>query len=147
MNDGATPVFIAAQKGQVEALKVLVEAKANLDKANNNGATLVFIAEQKGQVETLKVLVEAKANRLPRRVGSRSEARVGRVPCTGGGFNTTPRIVQGRLSPLFWAILGHVLTVFTSSSELGLEGDMPPEPWPGLPDGVPADGVWGRLGV
>jgi len=61
-NKGFTPVFIAAQEGQVEALKVLVEAKANLDKANNNGATPVFIAEQKGQVETLKVLVEAKAN-------------------------------------------------------------------------------------
>ncbi|CAK0832846.1 unnamed protein product [Prorocentrum cordatum] len=61
-NKGFTPVFIAAQKGQVEALKVLVEAKANLDKARNIDATPVSIAAHKGHVEALKVLVEAKAN-------------------------------------------------------------------------------------
>eukprot|EP00972_Heterocapsa_arctica_P048517 7151605-Heterocapsa_arctica.AAC.2 len=34
---GFTPTFIAAQNGNIEALKLLVDAKADLDKADNDG--------------------------------------------------------------------------------------------------------------
>ena len=36
---GFTPAYIAAQEGHTEALKLLIAAKANLNKANKNGAT------------------------------------------------------------------------------------------------------------
>ena len=43
-NDGMTPLFIAAQQGHIDILRVLVKAGADLDQARDNGATPVNLA-------------------------------------------------------------------------------------------------------
>jgi hypothetical protein len=42
-NDGATPVFIAAQKGRVLVVKVLAMYKADINTSNNDGTTPVYV--------------------------------------------------------------------------------------------------------
>ena len=42
-NDGATPLFIAAQQGHLEVVCDLVEVGAHKDQATNDGATPLFI--------------------------------------------------------------------------------------------------------
>ena len=51
MNDGATPLFVAAQDAQLEVARLLLEASADKDKAMNNGATPLFVAAQNGHLE------------------------------------------------------------------------------------------------
>ena len=48
-------------EGNLEVVKVLIEAKAKVNQAKENGATPLFIASQKGKLEVVKVLIEAKA--------------------------------------------------------------------------------------
>jgi ankyrin repeat protein len=42
--DGATPLYIAAQNGQEEIVKMLIEAGANINACEGEGATPVYIA-------------------------------------------------------------------------------------------------------
>ena len=51
---GCTPVYIAAQNGKAECLQLLINAKADVDKAKHNGCTPVYIAVQIGQTECLQ---------------------------------------------------------------------------------------------
>jgi ankyrin repeat protein len=48
VNNGATPVFVAAQNGHVDVLALLAEQGCNLSMPMNDGATPVFIAAQQG---------------------------------------------------------------------------------------------------
>jgi ankyrin repeat protein len=41
-NEGATPVYIAAQKGHLDVIKVLVNLGANVCTPKNNGCTPVY---------------------------------------------------------------------------------------------------------
>ena len=50
-----TPLFIAAQNGHIETVKLLVEAGANINKTAFNGATPLFIALQNGHTEITKL--------------------------------------------------------------------------------------------
>ena len=45
--NGATPVFMAVQKGHAEAISALAEGEADLNLTTNGGPTAVFIATQK----------------------------------------------------------------------------------------------------
>ncbi|CAE7938928.1 ASB3, partial [Symbiodinium sp. KB8] len=62
MLDGATPLFIAAQKGQLEVARLLLEANANMDKAAQDGTTPFFVAASYGQLEVVRLLLEASAD-------------------------------------------------------------------------------------
>ena len=57
-NDGATPLYVAAQEGFTEIVKLLItEGKADVDKAENDGATPLYIAAQEGNAEVVELLV------------------------------------------------------------------------------------------
>ncbi|CAE7819882.1 Ank2 [Symbiodinium sp. KB8] len=61
--NGGTPLFIAAQNGQLEVVRLLLEASADQDKALEDGATPLFIAAQQGQLEVARRLLEASADK------------------------------------------------------------------------------------
>ena len=63
MNRGATPLFIAAEKGQLQVARLLPEANADKDQANENGTTPLFIAAQQGHLEVARLLQEANADK------------------------------------------------------------------------------------
>ncbi|CAK9025882.1 Ankyrin-2 (ANK-2) (Ankyrin-B) (Brain ankyrin) (Non-erythroid ankyrin) [Durusdinium trenchii] len=62
ISDGAGPVYAAAMKNHTDALKVLLDAGAQVDKAKHDGATAVFIATQFGSTDALKDLLSARAS-------------------------------------------------------------------------------------
>jgi hypothetical protein len=61
-NDGATPVFIAAQEGQKEVVRTLAMLKANVETPRNDDATPVFAAAQNGHADVVRVLASFKAD-------------------------------------------------------------------------------------
>ena len=63
VNDGATPLFIAAQQGHLEVARLLLEANADKDQANENGTTPLFIAAQQGHLEVPRLLLGANADK------------------------------------------------------------------------------------
>ena len=50
-------MFFAAGRGQLEVARLLLESKADKDKAKNDGATPLFIAAQEGQLEVAQPFV------------------------------------------------------------------------------------------
>eukprot|EP00438_Fugacium_kawagutii_P018742 Skav223993 [mRNA] locus=scaffold1943:115422:116382:- [translate_table: standard] len=61
-HDGATPLFEAAASGRMEVVRFLVEAEADMNKANDIGATPLLVAAGKGQNEVVYFLVKAGAD-------------------------------------------------------------------------------------
>ena len=61
MDDGATPLFVAAHQGDEGVVRGLVKAGAEVNKAKSNGTTPLFIAAQSGHVSVVRGLVEAGA--------------------------------------------------------------------------------------
>mmetsp|Transcript_16815 Transcript_16815/g.40551 ORF Transcript_16815/g.40551 Transcript_16815/m.40551 type:complete len:447 (-) Transcript_16815:82-1422(-) len=53
---GATPLYLAASQGRVEALKLLLEAHADPLIAQNGGATALDVAKQKRNYEVVQIL-------------------------------------------------------------------------------------------
>ena len=52
-DDGATPLYVAAEEGQLEVVRFLVESGANRDQARtDNGMTPLFIAAQMGTLKS-----------------------------------------------------------------------------------------------
>ena len=63
-NDGATPLYIAAQNGHLEVVRFLVESGANKDQGTaDDGATPLYIAAQNGHLEVVRFLLESGANK------------------------------------------------------------------------------------
>ena len=57
-----TPLCIAAQRGHLEVVRVLVESGANKDQGKtDDGATPLFVAAHEGHLEVVRFLVEAGA--------------------------------------------------------------------------------------
>ena len=59
LQDGATPAYMAAQEGQADCLRLLLEAGCDKDNANDYGATPAFMAAQEGHADCLRLLEEA----------------------------------------------------------------------------------------
>ena len=49
--------------GQLEVVRLLLQAKADKDKATNHGATTGFAAAQQGNSGVVRLLLEAKADK------------------------------------------------------------------------------------
>ena len=55
---GATPLFVAAEKGDLEVVRLLVESGANKDQGTTGkGATPLYIAARNGHLEVVRLLV------------------------------------------------------------------------------------------
>ncbi|OLP91898.1 Ultraviolet-B receptor UVR8 [Symbiodinium microadriaticum] len=60
---GATPMFIAAGRGNLEVVRILLEHQADPDKAQiENRATPLLMAASKGHSEVVRLLLEANAD-------------------------------------------------------------------------------------
>lgn len=59
---GATPLIIATVFGQIEVLKALIEAGADVNSRNNEGSTSLITAAVFNQIGVSKVLIEAGAD-------------------------------------------------------------------------------------
>ena len=57
-DDGATPLYIAAQDGHGEVVEALLKGGCDVDKATNDGATPLLIAAQEGQREVVEALLK-----------------------------------------------------------------------------------------
>ena len=55
-------MHMVAKAGKMEALKVLVELKADLNPMNNRKTTPLHLACRKGHLEIVRLLVESKAD-------------------------------------------------------------------------------------
>ena len=56
MNNGATPLIIASEKGHVDTVRLLLEKGASIDKAKNDGTTSLMIARKKDHSEIVHLL-------------------------------------------------------------------------------------------
>ena len=61
-NDGATPLYMAAQKGQLKVLHLLVKATADINKSMNGGVTPLMVAAWQGHADCLRLLLGAGAD-------------------------------------------------------------------------------------
>lgn len=66
--DGCTPLLAAAQAGRLEAVRVLIESGASLEKEDSQGGTPIFYAAERGHTEVVQVLAEAGAEVNPKKV-------------------------------------------------------------------------------
>jgi ankyrin repeat protein len=58
---GQTALYLAALLGHIEVVKVLLNAKANVNAKNREGRTALHQAAYEGRVEAVKVLLNAEA--------------------------------------------------------------------------------------
>lgn len=59
---GWTPLHVAAERGNTEVVKLLLEAKADIDPKDDDGKTPLHWAVHSGRSEAVKVLIEAGAD-------------------------------------------------------------------------------------
>ena len=59
---GSTAVQCAANCGQTEAMRFLIQCGANLDKTNQYGETALMLAADKGHIEVLRLLLQCGAD-------------------------------------------------------------------------------------
>ncbi|EOD37256.1 hypothetical protein EMIHUDRAFT_362191 [Emiliania huxleyi CCMP1516] len=74
MNCGTTPLYIASQEGQLECVRLLLEAGAAIDQAKQNGATPLFMACLNGHLDVGKLLSSYGASRAATPFGTPEEA-------------------------------------------------------------------------
>eukprot|EP00040_Diaphanoeca_grandis_P020460 m.108833 g.108833 ORF g.108833 m.108833 type:complete len:485 (-) comp27908_c0_seq1:459-1913(-) len=60
--DGATPLFIAAQEGHCELVRLLIGRGADLDLSDEDGISPLYIASYQGHLEVVDILLDAGAN-------------------------------------------------------------------------------------
>ncbi|WP_232829111.1 ankyrin repeat domain-containing protein [Aureibaculum luteum] len=60
---GATPLISAATFGKINMVKILMEAKADLNIKNNDGASALHVAAFFCRVEIVQLLIDAKADK------------------------------------------------------------------------------------
>ncbi len=60
--NGVTALILAATKGNIDIVKMLIEADANVNYANTNGDTALMKAAGGGYIGTVRILIEHGAN-------------------------------------------------------------------------------------
>ena len=85
--NGRTPLMAAAGRGDVEALRLLIDAKAKIDTRNGAGETALILAAGDGNPQAVRVLVENGADVRART--KRNETALGNAGTAGN-----PEVVQ-----------------------------------------------------
>ena len=62
VQEGFTPLYIAAQEGHAAATKQLIEARCNVDLQDEHGCTPLFITAEKGDAAVTELLIAARCN-------------------------------------------------------------------------------------
>ncbi|KAF1778865.1 Ankyrin repeat-containing domain [Phytophthora cactorum] len=88
-NDGSNVLAIAAQVGQVEAVKMFLEAGVQVDLSNGAGRTPLMFAAGKDQVEAMKLLL-AKGAAPNKTANDRNTALT--IAAEGGHVEAVPRV-------------------------------------------------------
>jgi len=60
--NGVTPLYTASWNGHLEIVKLLLEAKADVNAADTYGLTPLYMASQYGYTEVVKLLLDAKVD-------------------------------------------------------------------------------------
>eukprot|EP00930_Biecheleria_cincta_P048653 TRINITY_DN33934_c0_g1_i1.p1 TRINITY_DN33934_c0_g1~~TRINITY_DN33934_c0_g1_i1.p1 ORF type:complete len:209 (-),score=51.48 TRINITY_DN33934_c0_g1_i1:58-684(-) len=61
-NIGMTPIMFSAQKGSVECVRRLLQAKADVNAVEEDGWSALHFASKEGHLEVCKALLESQAN-------------------------------------------------------------------------------------
>ena len=61
-NDGCTPLWIAASRGDTKCVEILIKYGADLNIADNSGVTPLFVAVQNGKTQIVNMLIAANAD-------------------------------------------------------------------------------------
>ena len=60
-NNDKTAIWTAIRNGDVEDVRVLIDAGALINQAMNNGVTSLWMASQQGHVESVRLLIDGGA--------------------------------------------------------------------------------------
>jgi ankyrin repeat protein len=87
-SNGETSLVAASSKGHAACVRLLLEAKANLEAKDSDGETSLVCAAYGGHIAVLPLLIEAKANVEAgaverRKVGSQIPVPVSLIICFG----------------------------------------------------------------
>ena len=92
-NQGATPFYIACQKGQLEVVKHVASLdKVNINQTRDNGATPFYIACQKGHLEVVKYL--ASLNKVKVNQGNKNGATPFYIACEKGQWEVVKHLAS-----------------------------------------------------
>ncbi len=67
MQTGTAPLYAAAERGNIACVRLLLDRRASVNRANSNGASSLFIAAQNGHTELAALLLEHKVIARPAR--------------------------------------------------------------------------------
>ena len=91
-NSGGTALMIAAERGHIETVKLLINNKADINLTNNWGNTALMIAAERGHIETVKLLLDRGAD-----INSRNNAgKTALMTATLSGFTEMVKLLLDR---------------------------------------------------
>ena len=61
-HNGVTPLYIAAQNGHIDVVKLLLDNKTDVNASNHYGVTPLYCAAQNGHTKVVKLFLGNKAN-------------------------------------------------------------------------------------
>ena len=88
---GTTPLMLAAAKGQKEVAKLLIDAKADVNRADENGWTPLLVAVDQENAKLVAMLLLAKAN-------ANQASKDGTLPLLLAAQGNTPDVVKALLA-------------------------------------------------
>ncbi len=86
-----TPIFVAAEKGNVDIVKLLIDNGANINDINEDGEAPLHLAAFKGHFETVQLLIERGANINDKKKDGSTPLHLA-VWC--GHFETVQRLIE-----------------------------------------------------
>lgn len=93
---GMTALMYAVEAGRVEAVKLLIEAKANINLANKKGTTALMYAALAGNMRLVQMLLDAGADVKAKDALGQTAFVLARVKAQAQGMYADEQLVQVR---------------------------------------------------